>query len=250
MDLSPYSTDQITQQLRAMHITGYYFAPMVDTNSNELELSEKILNKVTLAKKLRSKIDLDFVYFSDDNARRCFEIYRSHFADSDPGFAEMSKMKIKTKVFDSRDAVTKKQKKWNEVMANFGYQTQGASILRLKQTKPFIGVFIFLSDKGSQVLESAIDNPRFPQLVDQLFGHFIHSFNDSTNPWRALGGISGKSHTILQLLSEGLDTSEIADAISMSKRGVDYHVETMKQLFQAKNRIHLVVKALKAGVIS
>lgn len=241
--------EKINNDFRSLNITGYYFGPMVDINCDH-QLSNKIIDKVNLANRLRAKIDESFIYFSDKNAESCFYFYKRYFAESDPAFTEMSKMKVKSKVFSYSDPLTKKQKRWFDTMARFGYRSRGASVFELKHFKPFLGLLVFFSDKEPHELEEVItESEKFTHTVDSLT-HFLLSVSDANaNPWVSLGAISQKSHEILNLLASGCETTEISEIMSLSERGVHYHVETLKELLQARNRTHLVVKALKKGII-
>jgi len=245
--------DDINNQLKQMHITGYYFGPMVDISTNNNDLSQKIINKVSAAQRLRNKKNLEFVLFSDKNVKHLFNLFKRNFADSDLIFLEYSKMKKKfgPKVFLDATHTDKKMQKWRDTMSAYGYKARGASIFELTFAQPLLGVIVFFSDKEPEELSKALeDTDRFSKAVDALAHAHIKSLNARTNPWVALGAISTNSHEILQHLAEGKDTLEISETMSMTKRGVDYHIDTLKELLQAKNRIQLVAKALKEGIIT
>ncbi|QFT13092.1 response regulator transcription factor [Vibrio sp. THAF190c] len=241
------------QALRALGISGYYFAPMVNLANNGNELSNELLDKVNLTNRVRTNLDLSFIHFSDHNVKNCFTVFKSKFAESDPDFLELGKLKktITFKVFDSGEPLSKKRKQWLEVMSHHGYQSRGVSIFNIESCKPLLGVFVFFSDKTSMELEATLSRAeQFPRLVSDLANNLMNPLNSDHNPWVALKAISGNSHLILQHLSEGIDTVQIAEMMHMSERGVNYHIERMKALLQAKNRTHLVAKALREGFIS
>jgi len=241
----------IDKKFKEMHITGYYFGPMINIERDGSDLSAKLIDKVILVNKLRSKVDFDFMYFSDHHAEKCFHLHKNSFASSDPFFIEMSKMKIKTRVAPKSGLISKKQRKWLEIMDHFGYKARGASIFELKHAQPFLGMLIFFSDKSPEELsEIILKNDKFSENADALAEYIATDINSKANPWVALGAISNNSHEILQYLYQGMDTQEIAEQMSMTKRGVDYHIETLKELLQAKTRVHLMVKALKEGMLS
>lgn len=54
---------------------------------------------------------------------------------------------------------------------------------------------------------------------------------------------------ILLLLADGKTDHEISRTLNITSKTVNYHVEKMKKLFEAQNRIQLVAIALRRGYI-
>lgn len=241
----------ISQAFAELHITGYYFAPVVNTPERTQEVSQKVLSKATLSTKKTDKADISMISFSDQNVRNCFHVFKRSFVKSDPAFAEMSKMEVKTKVFLKSHPMGDKEQKWYDTMARHGYRSRGVSVFELKCAKPLLGVIVFFSDQPPEVLSELIENSEaFSRIADSLAERIVTTLNSHTNPWVALGAISSNSHKILKLLADGMDTGEIAQEVSLTRRGVDYHIELMKELLQTKSRAHLIAKAFREGVIS
>jgi DNA-binding CsgD family transcriptional regulator len=59
--------------------------------------------------------------------------------------------------------------------------------------------------------------------------------------------LSGTQDQILHCLAHGLTDREIAEALSLSTHGVDYHMRQLRQCFNARNRVELVQAAFRAG---
>ena len=54
---------------------------------------------------------------------------------------------------------------------------------------------------------------------------------------------------ILAQISEGLSSTEIAKVVLLSPRTVEAHIDKLRYKFGAKNKTHLIVLAIRAGVI-
>jgi len=242
--------EKIKHAFAELNITGYYFAPVINTHSREQELSRKILDRATISIGKSEKSDLSMIHFSDKNVKNCFQVFKKFFAKDDPAFAEMSKMKLKTKVFLKHHPASDWEQQWYATMEKHGYRSRGVSIFELKCAKPLLGALIFFSDKAPEELATIIESSdKFTTIADSLAELIVTSLNTQANPWVALGALSNNSHKILMLLADGLDTEQIAHTMSLTRRGIDYHVDVMKELMQAKNRTHLVSKAFREGVI-
>ncbi|QIZ76254.1 helix-turn-helix transcriptional regulator [Ferrimonas lipolytica] len=56
-----------------------------------------------------------------------------------------------------------------------------------------------------------------------------------------------KTKSIVLLTAMGFNSQEISNAINMTTRGVDYHIETAKRLLGASTKANLVFKASQQG---
>lgn len=61
--------------------------------------------------------------------------------------------------------------------------------------------------------------------------------------------LSDREGEVLRLLCEGLSNSEIAAALFLSESTVKYHLVRLGKKFQARDRLQLVITALRTGVI-
>lgn len=87
-------------------------------------------------------------------------------------------------------------------------------------------------------------------LLMQNHKQLVASHYEELNPWTDAQLLSPSSMTVLKLLADGVGSNEIAEQLHLSRRGVEYHIDGLKQKLGASNRIHLVAKALKLGVLS
>lgn len=55
---------------------------------------------------------------------------------------------------------------------------------------------------------------------------------------------------LLRAMADGSTNKEIAYAFGMSTKNVDYHIQVMVKHYGAKNKIGLIVSAIRAGDLS
>jgi DNA-binding NarL/FixJ family response regulator len=65
----------------------------------------------------------------------------------------------------------------------------------------------------------------------------------------SFNGLSGREKDILNLAADGLDTDEIARALSYSKRTVTSALHDIAVRYQLRNRTHTVAYAIREGLI-
>ncbi|MEL6934830.1 MAG: helix-turn-helix transcriptional regulator [Pseudomonadota bacterium] len=62
--------------------------------------------------------------------------------------------------------------------------------------------------------------------------------------------LSCREIEILEYVIQGLSAKEVARCVDISPRTVDRHVENVRLKLHAKNRTHMVVCAVKAGLLN
>lgn len=62
--------------------------------------------------------------------------------------------------------------------------------------------------------------------------------------------LSTREREVLSLIAKGLSAKEVALRTSLSPRTVEHHIETIRHKLRARNRVHIVLKALAYGEIS
>ena len=65
----------------------------------------------------------------------------------------------------------------------------------------------------------------------------------------AVVGLSEREEDVLKLLCEGRSNSEIASALYLSESTVKYHLVRLGRKFSARDRLQLVIIALRTGVV-
>lgn len=61
--------------------------------------------------------------------------------------------------------------------------------------------------------------------------------------------LSGREREVLLLIARGFSAKEVAQFTKLSPRTVEHHVENLRNKLRARNRAHIVSKALAFGAI-
>lgn len=62
--------------------------------------------------------------------------------------------------------------------------------------------------------------------------------------------LSTREQEVLVLIARGLSAKEVAQRTNLSPRTVEHHVENIRNKLRARNRAHIVSKALAYGAIT
>ncbi|MEM7701045.1 MAG: helix-turn-helix transcriptional regulator [Pseudomonadota bacterium] len=61
--------------------------------------------------------------------------------------------------------------------------------------------------------------------------------------------LTAREREILVLVARGLSTREVAQEVNIAPRTVDRHIENARLKLGARNRTHMVVRAMAEGVL-
>ena len=61
--------------------------------------------------------------------------------------------------------------------------------------------------------------------------------------------LTDRERDVVSLVAEGLSAKETAQELNIAPRTVERHLENCRLKFNARNRIHLVVKCMTMGVL-
>jgi len=104
----------------------------------------------------------------------------------------------------------------------------------------FVGRFIFLPETPEQLREiqrRLIDITLLLKTWLEQIPAVCHKRLNPLIDYRIVGGVSCQ---VLNMLAKGADRSEVACSMSLTERGVDYHISTLKISLNAKNLAHLI----------
>ncbi|WOK35309.1 helix-turn-helix transcriptional regulator [Sphingomonas sp. C3-2] len=63
-------------------------------------------------------------------------------------------------------------------------------------------------------------------------------------------GLTGREYQILELVAQGYSAKEVAQRIDIAPRTVERHIDNVRLKLQARNRTHMVAKAIAAQILS
>ncbi|MFJ4919548.1 LuxR C-terminal-related transcriptional regulator [Streptomyces sp. NPDC088725] len=88
-----------------------------------------------------------------------------------------------------------------------------------------------------------------PDLLDRLLEHSESRGSAADTPSWAAAGLSDRERSVLRMVADGHETSEIAERLSYSQRTVTTVVHDITQRFRLRNRAHAVAYALRTGLL-
>lgn len=97
--------------------------------------------------------------------------------------------------------------------------------------------------KKEAILGQILQSGQFEKKVHLGFG------SNNTTSYIHYVIMSDKKISIIRLLSQGFKAQEIADQLKLSRRTVEKYLETLKELYEAKNQTHLVAICLREKII-
>lgn len=62
--------------------------------------------------------------------------------------------------------------------------------------------------------------------------------------------LSQRESQVLELIAQGLSAKQVAQELSITARTVDRHIENLRNKLNARNRVHLISKAIASGELS
>lgn len=62
-------------------------------------------------------------------------------------------------------------------------------------------------------------------------------------------GLTERERQILELVADGLSSKQVAQQIGIAPRTVDRHIENLRHKMRARNKSHLIAKAVAYGAL-
>jgi len=98
-------------------------------------------------------------------------------------------------------------------------------------------------------IRAALDGKTY--LTPALAGEVIHALQQGNDVTTSPGTrLTPRQREILQLLAEGRSAKEIASALGISARTVEFHKYQMMESLQVRNSAELVYFAIKQGIVT
>ncbi|ABV36750.1 hypothetical protein Ssed_2141 [Shewanella sediminis HAW-EB3] len=228
--------------LEALGINGFFYG--ITSNIN--------LGQVHPFKKLEKRLPLEmakvhYAVFSDERTRLYRDAYLNVFARHDEYYFE--KKVVGPNLWRQPDA---SQAQLLNLLKDNEINSRVAWLLPSKYHPSWMNMFMLHSSLSDQDLKVAIDENR--EKIDRLLQVYAEFFSSKyihlLNPIFNFNCLTTTSIKILKLAAEGTSSPDIAKSLYLTERGVNYHIDRMKVLFGAKNRVQLISRAFQIGILN
>lgn len=175
--------------------------------------------------------------------------YLQHFASQDKAYFNRHPMGLS--VWDDPDEKTRTGSQLVRLMSDYGLRSRGVWHLPSSYSPNWLAVFVFFSDlPRDQLLQNLSAEQGEIELRLSLYSSLLSERHIAKlNPITNFNCISERSLMILKLTAFGHSSAELAAQLSLTESGVNYHLDRLKQLFNARNRTHLIGLAYRYGLI-
>ena len=96
-------------------------------------------------------------------------------------------------------------------------------------------------------IRAALNNQTY--ITPALAGEVLHSLRESGKTSDPVASLTPRQREIIQLLAEGRSAKQIAEALGISTRTVEFHKYQMMATLQLHNSAELVLFAIKHGIV-
>lgn len=203
-------------------------------------------------KKLEKRLPLEmanvqYAIFSDERTRHYRDAYLKVFARHDECYFE--KKVAGPNIWRQPDS---SQVQLVNLLKDNEINSRVAWLLPSKFHPSWMNMFMLHSSLTDHELKTAIDQNR--EKIDRLLQVYAEFFSSKyihlLNPIVNFNCLTTTSIKILQLAAEGTSSPDIAKSLYLTERGVNYHIDRMKVLFGAKNRVQLISRAFQMGILN
>lgn len=125
-------------------------------------------------------------------------------------------------------------------MMKFGYQHRLTFTIPCPFSPEMIGRFSLLLDNDTIKDELLNVSSTLMEELEYLHMKIASVHGKVINPLVDFNIVKPVSRNILSLLSNGHSRAEIADSCHLTERGIDYHIDVLKETLAARNMAHLI----------
>lgn len=232
----------LLEALAPIGVQGFFYGVTTDVTNIRVHSFRKLYKRLPL-EMARAR----YAVFSDERTRLYRDSYLRVFARHDPCYFERKRMGP-----NLWRAPGKGQQQLQKLMEEFNIRSRVAWLLPCRYHPGWICVFLLHSSLADDEIKSALlDHQeglerRLRVFSDSLASQWIHRLNPIYN----FNCITEKGLEVLRLAAEGLPSQQIAQQLCLTERGVNYHIDRMKGLFGAKNRVQLISRGFQMGILN
>ncbi|USD36104.1 LuxR family transcriptional regulator [Ferrimonas sp. SCSIO 43195] len=205
-------------------------------------------------KKLRRRLPQEMIQakcgvYSSDAILTFRHHYLQHFAATDEAY--FNKHPLGLSVWQDPDLSGAKGEQFARLLEDYQIRSRGVWHLPIRQHPDWLAAFVFFSDLDRATLLANLS------ANEADIGHhlalYAALFNEQCiarlNPIANFSCLSERALAILRLTAEGNSSEEVAEQLSLTESGVNYHLDRIKELLNARNRAQLISMAHTMGLL-
>lgn len=135
--------------------------------------------------------------------------------------------------------------KANKLFSSYGIKTVLSYPVHHYASEAWCGRFTLLSKEEDLHPKLANLETSLKQVQSTLFEHLHHELN----PYRQVSLFNQTALKALKMVASGLQNAEISEELHITIRGVEYHLESMRNKLSASNRANMVHIAHQLEII-
>ncbi|TKB48426.1 LuxR family transcriptional regulator [Ferrimonas sediminicola] len=206
-------------------------------------------------KKLRRRLPQEMIkarcaVYSSEAILRFRHQYLHHFASGDEAY--FNKHPMGMSVWPEPDLSSAKGEQFKRLLEEHGIRSRGVWHLPVPFHPDWMAVFVFFSNLPREEL---LANLRWHEAeIEHQLTLYASHFNErciaQLNPIANFNCLSERALQVLKLTAEGGSSEEVAEALSLTESGVNYHLDRLKDLLNARNRAQLISMAHTLGLLN
>ncbi|MBL4912825.1 LuxR C-terminal-related transcriptional regulator [Shewanella schlegeliana] len=244
-DIDPRVLDNVSRFLRQYGINEFFYG-----------ITTKVIPPYSHQfKNLKRRIPADMIkcrygVYSSERVLRFRHLYLQYFAADDSAYFRPHPMGMS--IWADPDYSGPKGQRFAELMAEHQFCSRGVWHLPTSYHPDWLCAFVYFSDLPREELLARLQ-PHEAEIETQLMmfaSYFNEQFISQINPISNFNCLSERSLTILRLTAEGYSSEELAAKLCITESGVNYHLDRLKELLNAKNRVQLISMGYSLGLLS
>ncbi|WP_028109061.1 helix-turn-helix transcriptional regulator [Ferrimonas futtsuensis] len=216
-DIEPEMVQGAREYLRRFGITEFFYGITTKVMIPSLHQFKKLRRRIP-QEMIKAKCGV----YSSEAILRFRHQYLQHFASSDEAYFNKHPMGLSVWADPGLDGA--KGEQFGRLLAEYGIRSRGVWHLPVRYHPDWLAAFVYCSDLPREEL---LTNLREHEAE---IGHQL-------------------ALQILRLTAEGFSSEEVAEQLSLTESGVNYHLDRLKELLNARNRAQLISMAHTLGLI-
>ncbi|BDY04556.1 LuxR family transcriptional regulator [Ferrimonas sp. YFM] len=243
-DIDPEVVQQARNYLARFGITEFFYGITTKVMIPSLHQFKKLRRRIP-QEMIKAKCGV----YSSEAILRFRHQYLQHFASSDEAYFNKHPMGVS--VWQDPDLSGAKGEQFGRLLAEYGIRSRGVWHLPVRYHPDWLAAFVYFSDLPREQLLANLKEHEAE--IEHQLTLYASYFNEqciaSINPIANFNCLSERALQILRLTAEGFSSEEVAEQLSLTESGVNYHLDRLKELLNARNRAQLISMAHTLGLI-